>query len=366
MPTSPSPVQHGYMLLADISGYTSFLTQTELDHSHEILTDLLETVLGRFKSLLTVHKIEGDAIFAYSPESRGVRGERLLELIENTYTDFRERMKRVRRHTTCTCRACQSIPLLDLKFMAHHGDFVVQNISGIRELVGADVNLVHRLLKNHVTENTGWSAYALFTQAALDCMQVTPEGLTKSAESYEHLGNTTVYSMDLHARYQALLEKRHSVLTPSEAHRVLTYEYAAPLPTVWEWFDDPRKRAQWMQSQILPVVGRQGRLAPGARNHCVHGKDDVVVEDVLDIKPFEYYTVDHQPRGNPVMLRMTFHFEPSASGGTRLQLTLRCHARFLPNWAGRRITNYIVENNLKRRWALDRMDQLILAEAHPD
>ena len=140
-------VQQGYFLLADISGYTSFLTRTELDHSHEILTDLLETVLGRFKSLLTVHKIEGDAIFAYSPESRGVRGERLLELIEDTYTDFRERMKNVRRHTTCTCRACQSIPMLDLKFMAHHGDFVVQNISGIRELVGADVNLVHRLLE---------------------------------------------------------------------------------------------------------------------------------------------------------------------------------------------------------------------------
>ena len=44
MSTSSSIVKHGYLLLADISGYTSFLTQTELDHSQEILTDLLETV----------------------------------------------------------------------------------------------------------------------------------------------------------------------------------------------------------------------------------------------------------------------------------------------------------------------------------
>lgn len=304
MSDSPTPVQRGYLLLADISGYTAFLTQTELEHSHEILTDLLETVLGRFKSLLTVHKIEGDAIFAYSPESRGVRGERLLGLIDDTYTAFRERMKNVRRHTTCTCRDCQSIPMLDLKFMAHHGDFVVQNIGGIRELVGADVNLVHRLLKNHVTENTGWSAYALFTQVALDRMQVDLEGCAESAESYEHLGETRIFTIDLHARYEALLENRHVFLAPSQAHRVLDYDYAAPLHTVWEWFDDPAKRGQWMHSQILPVLGGRGRLAPGTRNHCVHGKDDVVVEEVLDIKPFDYYTVDHQPRGNPVILRM--------------------------------------------------------------
>ena len=57
MPASPSAVQQGYMVLADISGYTSFLTQTELDHAHEILSDLLETILGRLKPLLTIHKI---------------------------------------------------------------------------------------------------------------------------------------------------------------------------------------------------------------------------------------------------------------------------------------------------------------------
>ncbi len=35
--------QYGYLVLADISGYTSYLAGVELDHAHEILTDLLET-----------------------------------------------------------------------------------------------------------------------------------------------------------------------------------------------------------------------------------------------------------------------------------------------------------------------------------
>ena len=151
------------------------------------------------------------------PKSQVVRGETLLELIESTYTDFRERMKNVRRHTTCTCRACQSIPMLDLKFILHYGDFVLQNIGGTPELAGSDVNLVHRLLKNHVADNTGWRAYALFTAVALECMRLRPEDLVEGAESYEHLGEVKIYVMDMHARYDTLMQERHVVVEEKEA-----------------------------------------------------------------------------------------------------------------------------------------------------
>ena len=33
--------KHGYLVLADIGGYTGFLAQVELTHADEILTDLL-------------------------------------------------------------------------------------------------------------------------------------------------------------------------------------------------------------------------------------------------------------------------------------------------------------------------------------
>jgi hypothetical protein len=45
-------------------------------------------------------------------------------------------------------------PTLDLKFFVHHGDYIVQEVSGIRELVGSDVNLIHRLMKNHMLRRT--------------------------------------------------------------------------------------------------------------------------------------------------------------------------------------------------------------------
>ena len=51
--------RHGYLILADISGYTSFLAKVELEHANEILTDLLEVIMDKFQSLLTISKLEG-------------------------------------------------------------------------------------------------------------------------------------------------------------------------------------------------------------------------------------------------------------------------------------------------------------------
>jgi hypothetical protein len=41
--------QHGYLVIADISGYTSFVAKTELEHSQEILSELLELLVSRFQ-----------------------------------------------------------------------------------------------------------------------------------------------------------------------------------------------------------------------------------------------------------------------------------------------------------------------------
>ena len=217
--------QHGYLVLADISGYTSYLAGTELEHAHEILTDLLETIVGKFKTMLTISKLEGDAVFAYAPESKVPRGETLLELIESTYMAFKDRVEGIRRRTTCTCNACRAIPTLDLKFMAHHGDYIVQSVAGTQELVGSDVNLIHRLLKNHIAEATGWRAYALFTEASLAHMGVRLERTHEQIETYEHLGEVKTHSLNLKARYQEITDARRVFISPEEADIIFTQDF---------------------------------------------------------------------------------------------------------------------------------------------
>src|SRR5687767_304968 len=196
--------QTGYLVLADISGFTSFVAQTEIDHAHLALSFLLETIMEKLSSLLTIFQLEGDAVFAYVEESQLQEGKSLLGLIDQTYLAFREKALALYAGATCPCRACKALPTLDLKFMVHHGEFIIRQVAGVQHLLGTDVNLLHRLSKNHVSESTGWRGYALFTDQGLERMQTDKTSFVQQTESYEHLGEVETYVMDMHVRYEEM------------------------------------------------------------------------------------------------------------------------------------------------------------------
>ena len=68
------------------------------------------------------------------------------------------------------------MPRLDLKVVTHHGSVIRHRIAGREELVGSDVIVVHRWLKNHVVEALGMPAYALFTEPCIEAMAVGSRG----------------------------------------------------------------------------------------------------------------------------------------------------------------------------------------------
>jgi hypothetical protein len=199
-----SKTQTGYLVLADISGYTSYLANTEIEHANIAISRLLEPIIEKLGSALTIAKLEGDAVFAYQGERKLQDGGFLLALIDQTYFTFREQAHALYSGTTCPCKACRAIPTLDLKFIVHQGDFILQQIAGIRDILGSDVNLVHRLLKNRVAESTSWRGYALFTLPAMETIQADKTGFIQQSESYEHLGEVLTYVLDLHPRYESI------------------------------------------------------------------------------------------------------------------------------------------------------------------
>ena len=196
--------QTGYLVLADISGYTSYVAQTEIEHADLALSYLLETIVEKIGGLLVIGQLEGDAVFAYAEEGKLKEGKSLLELIDQTYLAFREKALALYAGATCPCKACRALPTLDLKFMVHHGEFLLQRVAGITHLLGTDVNLIHRLAKNRVTESTGWKGYALFTNQGLEHMQTDKASFVQQTESYEHLGEVETYVMDMHVRYNEM------------------------------------------------------------------------------------------------------------------------------------------------------------------
>ena len=198
MPT----IDTGYLLLADISGFTHFIEQTEIDHGSTILRNLVDLIIKHMSPIMRIVEVEGDAVFAYTPESAVERGELLLELIETTYGAYRDKQHTMQHNADCPCRACQAIDTLDLKFVIHHGQYVLQKITGKLKPVGSSVNIVHCLLKNRVREITGWRGYALFTEQSLEKMDISPQDMQYLEQSYENIGVIRTGSIDLNAEYQ--------------------------------------------------------------------------------------------------------------------------------------------------------------------
>jgi hypothetical protein len=202
--------QKGYLLLADISGYTSFIARTEIEHAENVISPLLETIIGKLGDLLTFVKLEGDAVFAYVPEERVSGFSAMLTLLDDTYHIFRDSATDMHEHATCPCKACKAIPSLDLKFFVHHGEYVIQKVAGTIDLLGNDVTLIHRLAKNHVTESTGWNGYVLFTSHSLEHMQEDTKPFIRQTETYEHLGNVETYVMNMRSRYNEMKKQPHT------------------------------------------------------------------------------------------------------------------------------------------------------------
>ena len=196
--------QTGYLVLADISGYTSFIAKTEIEHAENVISPLLETIIEKLHDKLTIVKLEGDAVFAYVPEDQVSSCGVMLELIDDTYLIFRDSANTMYEQATCPCRACKAIPMLDLKFFVHHGEYIIQQVAGIIDLLGNDVTLIHRLAKNHVSESMGWNGYVLFTGHCLERMQADKKPFIQQAETYEHLGEVETYVMNMHARYDEM------------------------------------------------------------------------------------------------------------------------------------------------------------------
>lgn len=282
----------GCLVIADITGYTGFLAGSELDHAQAVLRDLLTVVVGALRPAFRLAKLEGDAAFAYSVTDR-IDGSQLLDTLESTYFAFRRRLDSVDRATTCNCNACVLIPSLDLKLFAHHGSFIRERIFGSDELTGTDVIVVHRLLKNSVTEFTGLTGYALLTDACLAAASLDPAALDlrEHRETYESLGEIVSWVHDLERAWRRERELRRVRVSERQTMASVAVELPVAPSQAWQYLTSPTERPKWVPEIVrIDQSSAGGRRGVGTTNHCVHG-DGVTLEEVLDWRPFDYFTM---------------------------------------------------------------------------
>jgi hypothetical protein len=316
----PSAAQPTCFLIADISGYTGYLAGVELDHAQDILADLVGAVVTALRPNFRLAKLEGDAAFTYMTADE-VDGSMLLDTIERCYFGFRRRRRDVRQATSCECNACVRIPDLDLKIVVHYGLAIQQTVAGRKELLGSDVILVHRLLKNEVVERLAIGAYALISQRCIEASDIDPValGMRAHSETYDHIGEVPVWVHDLEGRWRDEEARARVFVSPEEAFVSVKVETDVPPQVAWQFLTKPGQRMTWQPwvTEVTVKGATGGRRGPGSANHCMHGKD-AVIEEILDWRPYDYVTdrtILATPDG-PLRVLHTIELQPTTTGTT--------------------------------------------------
>src|SRR3989454_6855609 len=194
MPSTDRP-ESGFLVLADISGFTAFVTATELEHGAEVTGVLLAGVMEALSPPLEIQELEGDAVFALGPDDAEGADRRLLEAFGRAFAAFGERRREIALDTSCACRACRGVLGLSLKLIVHHGSFVRQVVRGRSRVAGPDIILAHRFLKNDVEPMT----YVLFTGAAVERIGIDPvgSGMRRYTGKYAHFDDVDCFVISL-------------------------------------------------------------------------------------------------------------------------------------------------------------------------
>lgn len=308
------PTQTGHLVLADISGYTAFVADTELEHSREILNELLETLVRSMAEHLKIGQIEGDAIFGL--------GERLpsdpLAWLEETFFRFHRHLNRIKEVTTCPCKACANVGMLTLKFVCHHGEYLPQAFMGKETFVGNAVNAVHRLLKNKVPSRE----YLLVTSEALALFPPQMRAMmTPHREEYD-LGAVDCGWIDL-SHLRADKRAHDEVKSVDDAGAQLRTDtiVEAPKDAVWTVLTDPAQRQRWMGVQRIDYKAGARHTLVGAEYHCIHGASAESVFRVAEALEPDRVTISFAIMGT--LIWWTTQLADASGGRTRMISRLR-------------------------------------------
>jgi hypothetical protein len=160
------PETKSTILIPDISGFTEFMTTTELTHASHALNYLIDAILNAVGDEFEVAEIEGDAVLLIKkgpPPSK----KKIRETCLRIFNAFHYQRKWMQQHTICPCGACMAIINLTLKFVVHHGPLSEIKVGRFVKPSGTEMIVAHRLLKNSIESNE----YLLMTEKLLQEIQ---------------------------------------------------------------------------------------------------------------------------------------------------------------------------------------------------
>jgi hypothetical protein len=260
----------GTFVLADIGGYTKFLTGVGIQHAKEVTEHLLNRLIKSTDRNWKVANVMGDCVFFYSetPEPPA----NTFRLLRGLHEEFQDAQLDIASGSTCRCGACDRTEDLSLKFVVHAGEFEVQNIGGRKELIGQDIIVATRLLKNSVPARE----YVIATPAAPGVAEASGEAAQQGRDELESIGPMEYSYVDLGPVRDAYQKSKAFHVSPEQSDLTIVGDIDAPASVVWEALTTLEKRKLW-QVTISKMEHIQGEAdSVGEVHSCVHGAKKIV------------------------------------------------------------------------------------------
>lgn len=179
--------------IPDISGFTQFMSEVDIDLSSQVIPSLLNKIIYSNEIGLKVSEIEGDAVLFFRHGSLPSL-KTLLKQCKLFYKDFYLQMEELIAEKSHKSDSKHILTMLGLKIVLHFGEDVgaVQVGTNIK-LMGEDVIVAHRLLKNSIDSDE----YVLISQSLLNQYdndqindpEIDLEDLKWGTDHYDHIGD---------------------------------------------------------------------------------------------------------------------------------------------------------------------------------
>ena len=188
------------LCIPDISGFTEFMSDTDFELSSKVIPALLNNIIYSNKIGLKISEIEGDAVLFYrSGELPPFR--ELVAQCKLFYTQFYKQLDILRAKYSDKKDAVKIPKILGLKIVLHFGrEIGVVPVGKMIKLMGEDVIIAHRLLKNDVPMDE----YILISDKLISMYKNSVKDdqfnwgdLKKGHIEADHVGTINYYYIDL-------------------------------------------------------------------------------------------------------------------------------------------------------------------------
>jgi hypothetical protein len=272
---------HSLLFVPDITGFTEFVNKTEIEHSQHIISELLESIIDGNVLGMEVSEVEGDAVLFYKQE-HVPDAEAVFAQVKKMFLDFHAHLRLYDKQRICQCGACSTASRLSLKFVVHSGQIGFTNIKNQKKPFGADVVLLHKLLKNDVQDGE----YVLFSEQYINDVSVASLEklnlkLHKCQQEYEAVGIVNYQYLKLGELHREVIDPP-TYNVPAKSKNPISAEQVFDLPLMesYEYLSNFELKKTW-NAEVTDFKYEKGKLnRMGTRHICVFEKGTAEFESV--------------------------------------------------------------------------------------